>query len=222
MPQHRFTVKLQSQRGNTLRQPVTERPIFRSGTLIQAGFPSSYSSTLAFRPLRLAVVTRLNATMSLSDSRTQPVRGYVFPPTVGGSPTTGPGLPGSLTDLSTRAVPFHPGKPDECMHPLLLRRWQALASLADWPLPISVTRPKWVRLRYGSRVRRTRLRTADCSAPALDWLPAERAIYRMNTSQFTRSARLSLAHRRTRRKIEKEFSSGFKLAVFRRCTNSRI
>ena len=46
------------------------------------------------------------------------------------------GLPGSLADLSTRAVPYNPGKPDECTHPLLLRRWQALASWADWPLPV--------------------------------------------------------------------------------------
>jgi hypothetical protein len=49
-------------------------------------------------------------------------------------------------------------------------------------------------LRYGSHVRRTRLRITDCSAPALDWLPDERAIYRMNSFQFTRSARLGLAH----------------------------
>jgi len=46
------------------------------------------------------------------------------------------GLPGSSTDLSTRAVPFHPGEPDECIHPLLLRRWQASASWADWPLSL--------------------------------------------------------------------------------------
>jgi len=129
--------------------------------------------------------------MSLSDSRSQPRYGYVFPHPVGGSPTTETGLPGSLTDLSMRAVPFHPGKPDECTHPLLLRRWQASTNLADWPLPISVTRPIWVRLRYGSHVRRPRLRTTNCSAPALDWLPVERVIYRMNTSQFTRSARLA-------------------------------
>ena len=196
---HRFTIKLQSQRGNALRQPVTEHPILRSGILIQAGFPSSYSSTLAFRPLRSTVITRFRATMSLSDSRHESTRGYFFPLAVDGLPTTQPGLPGSLTDLSTRAVPYYPGKSDECTRPLLLRRWQASASSAEWPPPISVTRPKWVRFRYGSRVRRTRLRTTDYSAPALDWLHVERAIYMINTSQFTRSARLGLAHQRTQR-----------------------
>ena len=155
---------------------------------------------LASRPLRSTVVTRFHATMSLSDSRTQPVCGYVFPHPVGGSPTTGPGLPGSVTDLSTRAVPSHPGKPDDCIHPLLHRRWQASSSLADWPLPSCVTRPNRVRLRYGSRVRRTRLRVCNYSQPALDWLPAERVIRRMNSFQFIRSARLGLAHQRSQRK----------------------
>jgi len=149
---------------------------------------------LASRPLRSTVVTRFHATMSLSDSRTQPVCGYVFPHPVGGSPTTGPGLPGSVTDLSTRAVPYHPGEPDECTYPLLHRRLQASSIPAEWPLPVCVTRPKQVRLRYGSRVRRTRLRITNCSAPALDWLPAERVIRRMNSFQFIRSARLGLAH----------------------------
>ena len=174
-------------------------PSLRRGICIQAEFLSSSHSSLTFRPLRSTVITRFLATMSLSDSRSQPPCGYVFPHTVGGSPTTEPGLPGSLADLSTRAVPFHPGEPDECTHPLLHRQWQASASLADWPLPISVTRPIRVRLRYGSRVCRTRLRTANCSTPALVWLPVVRVIYRMNSFQFTRSARLGLAHRRTQR-----------------------
>src|SRR5580698_9853912 len=34
------------------------------------------------------------------------------------SPT---GLPGSLTDLSLRAAPSHPGKSGDCFHPLLHR-----------------------------------------------------------------------------------------------------
>jgi len=44
----------------------------------QAGFPSSYSSTLAFRPLRSTVVTRFIATTGLSDSRTESAGGYFF------------------------------------------------------------------------------------------------------------------------------------------------
>ena len=121
---HSFTITLQSQRRNALGQ---HRPRIRSGIFIQAGFPSSYSSTLAFRPLRSTVVTRFLATMSLSDSRSQPRYGYVFPHPVGGSPTTEPGLPGSLTDLSTRAVPYHPGRSAGCSC-LLLPQRSALAS----------------------------------------------------------------------------------------------
>ena len=63
-----------------------------------------------------------------------------------------------------------------------------------------VTRPNRVRLRYGSHVRRTRLRAADCSDNALVWLPVERVIHRVNSFQFTRSARLGLAHPRPPRK----------------------
>jgi hypothetical protein len=50
------------------------------------------------------------------------VGGYGFPPGVGGRAPTGPGLPGSSTDLSARAVPTHPGEPDDCVCPLLRRR----------------------------------------------------------------------------------------------------
>ena len=140
-------------------------PSYRRGTCVQAEFLSSYQSKLAFRPLRSTIVTRFFTTMGLSDSRTRPSCGYGFPPVVGGSPTARPGLPGSSANLSTRAVLFHPGKPDECTHPLLPHRWQASASSADWPLALCVTRPIQVRLRYGSRVRLPRLRGTDCSAP---------------------------------------------------------
>jgi hypothetical protein len=45
-----------------------------------------------------------------------------------------------------------------CSRPLLRRRYQASSSLAHWPLSFSITRPKQVRLRCGSRVRFARLR----------------------------------------------------------------
>lgn len=48
--------------------------------------------------------------------------GYEFPPRVGGPASAGPGLPGSSTDLSARAVPTHPGEPGDCWCPLLRRR----------------------------------------------------------------------------------------------------
>ncbi len=71
-------------------------------------------------------------------------------------------------------------------------------SLAGWPPPPCVTRPNRVRVCYGSRVRRARLRRWNCSHPALAWLLAERVIYKVNSFQFTRSARLTLAHQRHR------------------------
>jgi hypothetical protein len=80
-------------------------------------------------------------------------------------PATPPGLPGSSTDLSPCAVPNHPGEPDGCSLPLLHRRYQASSRMADWPLPVYITRPNRVHLCYGSRVRLARLRQADCSAP---------------------------------------------------------
>ena len=46
-----------------------------------------------------------------------------------------PGLPGSLTDLSLRAAPSHPGKSGDCIHPLLRRRFQASPNRTGWPLP---------------------------------------------------------------------------------------
>ena len=189
------TPRSQREKSRQAKRP----PSVRRGTCVQAEFLSSYQSKLAFRPLRSTVVTRFRATTGLSDSRAESTGGYVFPLAVDGLPTTRPGLPGSLTDLSTCAVPYHPGKPDDCSLPLLHRRLQASSSLADWPLPLCVTRPKQVRLRYGSRVRFPGLHRADCSTTVPESLSAERVIRRVNSFQFTRSARLGLAHQRTPR-----------------------
>jgi len=72
-----------------------------------------------FRPLRSTVVTRFSATIDLSDSRQEPAPGYLFPCAV----CAPVGLPGSSTDLSTRAAPFHPEQSDDCTYPLLHRRF---------------------------------------------------------------------------------------------------
>jgi len=117
-----------------------------------------------FRSLCSTVVTRFSATMNLSDSRQEPAPGYLFPVAVG-APV---GLPGSSTDLSTRAAPSHPEQPGDCLYPLLHRRFQASSSSADWPLLTCVTRP--IRVRFyncGSRVRLTRLRQQNYSRPRL-------------------------------------------------------
>jgi len=65
------------------------------------------------------------------------------------------GPPKFLLSLSTRAVSYHPGEQDGCAWLLLHRPFQVSSNLENWPLPNSVTRPKRVRLCYGSRLRLT-------------------------------------------------------------------
>ena len=102
--------------------------------------------------------------MNLSDSRQEPAPGYLFPLAV----CAPVGLPGSSTDLSTRAAPSHPEQPGDCLYPLLHRRFQASSSSADWPLLSCVTRPIWVRFHNcGSRVHLARLRQQNYSRPRL-------------------------------------------------------
>ena len=79
---------------------------------------------------------------------------------------------------------------------LLPRRYQASSPLADWPPSLSVTRPKRVRLRYGSQVCFPGFHQTDCSASLRFSYMHERAIYMVNSFQFTRSARLSLVYQR--------------------------
>src|SRR6202035_5043282 len=57
--------------------------------------------------------------MGLTDSRPVPLHGYVFPRDAGRvAASTPPGLPGSSTNLSLRAVPNHPGRPDKGAAPV--------------------------------------------------------------------------------------------------------
>jgi hypothetical protein len=62
-----------------------------------------------------------------------------------------PGLPGSSTVLSLRAVPNHPGRSDEC---LLIASPPVTGFIISGRLAtsISVTRPNRIHLRYGSQV----------------------------------------------------------------------
>ena len=90
--------------------------------------------------------------MGLADSRPEPAFGYGFPPTPGLRPVP-PGLPGSSTNLSLRAVPFHPGRLLGCMCLLLPRGSLASPSQAGWPPPLCVTRPIRVHA-YGITARR--------------------------------------------------------------------
>ena len=87
-------------------------------------------------PFAPRALPRFLATMSRSDSRPRPPRGYGFPRGVAPTRRTTPGLPGPSLLLSTRALPTHPGQPDACMRSLLPHQLQASSSSADWPLPL--------------------------------------------------------------------------------------
>ena len=110
------------------------------------------------------------------------------------SASTRQGLPGSSADLSTRAVPNHPGRSDDCIR-LLLRHRSCLASSKSGGLATFafLSRPNRVHLRYGSRVCLPS-RTTPLLRLTLVRLHAEQAIYMVNSFQFTRSARLILAY----------------------------
>jgi hypothetical protein len=64
-------------------------------------------------------------------------------------------LPGSSADLSTRALPNHPGQSHRFFRSFIPGGWQASPSSEGWPLSkFSVTRPKRVRITLGSCLRR--------------------------------------------------------------------
>jgi hypothetical protein len=114
----------------------TLRSGFRRGTLVQAEFPPSDSACLRsgpFAPRSLPASSLLWAGPTPNRGRSRVMFSsealVVFP-------TTPPGLPGSSTDLSPRAVPFHPGKSHRCFCPLLHGECQASSHLEDWPLSL--------------------------------------------------------------------------------------
>ena len=112
-----------------------------------------------------------------------------------------PGLPGSSTDLFLRAVPNHPGRSDGCLL-IASPPMSGFIILGRLATSVSVTRPNRVRLRYGSQVCFPGFRQTDCPASLRFSYMHERAIYMVNSFQFTRSARLSLVYQR--RKGRKE------------------
>jgi hypothetical protein len=138
---------------------------FRRWTRVQAEFPSSYPDVSAFRPLRSTVITRFFATMGRSDSRPEPLPGLCLPlarwPFASGplhrvsqvprlicprvlSPTTPEGPAVASAPCFAAGVRLHPrGRTGHLQVPL--------------------TRPDRVHLRYGSRVRLTRLRQTNYS-----------------------------------------------------------
>jgi hypothetical protein len=177
------------------RIPPSVRP---SWDMAQSGFSTSCDDLFVFRPLRSTVVTRFPATMGLSDSRPRPApvmdsrRGF-------GVPSVGVGSPRFL-DLSFPARCPQPPRKAQPVPSVSFPVDDGLRlSLADWPLSTCVSRPNRVRLRYGSRVRLTRLRLMELLPCTLARLLVERTIYKVNSFQFTGKTRLGLAHQRTQR-----------------------
>src|SRR4030095_5098892 len=106
------------------------------------------------------------------------------------------GLPGSSTDLSTRAAPSHPEESDDCLRPLLHRRFQA--SSFSGRLATLVLRNE---AESGSLA--LRLTCSPCKASPVELLPltlarllVERATYKISSFLNIRSARLTLALQR--------------------------
>ena len=145
----------------------------------------------ASRPLRSTVVTRFLANMGRSDSRRDHPTVIYSRRTL--ADATSPGLPGSSTDLSSRAVSYHPGRFDGCTHPLLPHRCQASPLCGGLATFHCLTGPNQVRLRYGLRVRPSKASPEGLLPLALAGLLVERVIYKVNSFQFTRSTRLVLA-----------------------------
>ena len=164
---------------NMAQRPSQKRvvgcPTDRPSANAQSAHSSSYSRTSLAGLLGSTGVTPLPRYYEPIRLPARPTDGYVFPLAVEGRALTGPGLPGSLTDLSARAVPYHPGRPGDRNRSFYDRRWQASPYPAGWPPPHSVTRPKRVHLRCGSRVRSAGLRQDGLLRSPPAPLPVERA-----------------------------------------------
>ena len=166
------------------------------------------------RPLRSTVVTRFVATMQPTPTPTRRRRTVIASRTALPSPLarhralklddTARGLPGSSTALCVRAVSTHPGRRAACWCFLLQRRCQASPTPAGGPSPL-VSRG---RLEFAYATARTLAARGfvDNIAVATHARLAtcQRSHYRVRTFHPTRSARLILAHRSTRRKGRRE------------------
>ena len=155
--------------------PGVRLPLFLQGCNMLPGFRSG-----TFHPSGSSLLLQKHATSKA--------------PSLHASPTL-PGFPGSSTDLSTRAAPNHPGKLNEYM-PIaspLMTGFIPVGGLATFRF---LTRPNRVHLRCGSRVCPYQgfTRWIARISRSLGYM-YEQAIYMVNTFQFTRSARLILAHR---------------------------
>ena len=167
-----LVVQLLSQAREALRQGAAPslwpaplpRQVIRRGILgIQAALPSSDSASLRHGPFAPRALPRFPATMGRSDSRPQPRGRLCIPAPASGHPPHWAGSPRFLDRSVGARCPHPPRRVRRVRLPVATSPVLASASLGAWPLSPSVTRPNRVRLRYGSRLRRARLRPPDCS-----------------------------------------------------------
>src|ERR1019366_4517660 len=104
------------------------------------------------------------------------------------------GLPGSSTDLSTRAAPNHPGKPGGCL-PVASPPVSGFILVGRLATFVFLTRPNRVHLRCGPGVRPCQVFARSISPSRACWATCPNKQFTLNSFQFTRSARLILAHR---------------------------
>ena len=121
--------------------------------------------------------------------------GYVFPRVVGVGYPSPPCRVSQVPRLiySCALVPNHPGRSGEC---LLIASPPISGFILSGGLATftGVTRPNRVRLRYGSQVCFPGFRQPVYADSLRFSYMHERAIYMVNSFQFTRSARLSLVY----------------------------
>ena len=113
-PELRFLLRLLIEFLSQQREFPGLSRFFRSGRFLQAVLLSSYITCFPRGPFAPRALPRFPATTGLSDSRPVSLHGYVFPQALGRVAALPlPGLPGSSTNLSLRAVPNHPGRPGD-------------------------------------------------------------------------------------------------------------
>ena len=103
------------------------------------------------------------------------------------------GLPGSSADLSTRAVPNHPGESTRCLPvaSLAVSGFVLRGSLATL---VSLSRPNRV-YSITARVFAFRVLAKQIAPLRARWATCRTGNYMVNSFQFTRSTRLILAYR---------------------------
>lgn len=135
-------------------------PVRYGASVAQAGLLSFCVNMTELRPLGSTGVTPLPSyygPLRLPTVRTgrvidsPPVLALQRNPFVLGSTSD---LPGSSADLSTRALPNHPGQSHRFVRSFIPGEWQASPSSEGWPLPYKRNEAETGSLALGSRLRR--------------------------------------------------------------------